>query len=470
MDDRLLALVRRDIRHHGLWLPGARVVVGLSGGSDSVALLLLLRELASDGTVTLAAAHVNHGLRPEADRDEAFCRDLCVSLDIPFTADRIAVGEAARTARLSIEAAARRERYASLERARVAVGAACIAVAHTADDQAETVLLRLLRGAGTRGLRGVLRRRGAVVRPVLSCRRAALRAWLEARGQSWCEDASNADLGLLRNRIRHELLPLLASAYQPAVVRVLARTAEVADAEDALLEAFASEGYARVAAVVPGGVRLRRAGLAALPLALARRVVMRALVAARCRHAPDMADVTLALSVCGRQGPRAADIAGLRVERFSGDAVLLIRTPETAPASLPARILRVPGAVDLPELGPGCRLRAERPIRRAGLVPSGLRAVLHGGVAGPLVVRGRRPGDRIRPVGLGGTRKVQDVLVDRKVPRAERDRVPVVTDAAGRLLWVAGYALDADAAAPAAHDDVIVLTFEPPVAPGSEGT
>jgi tRNA(Ile)-lysidine synthase len=470
VDDRLLASVRRDIRHHGLWPPGARVVVGLSGGADSVALVHLLHALAAEGAVAIAAAaHLNHALRPEADADEAFCRGLCERLGVPFVTERAPVRELAREAGLSIEAAGRRERYRFLERVRLAQAATRIAVAHTAEDQAETVLLRLLRGAGTRGLRGVLRRRGHVVRPLLSCRRDALRAWLAEREIRWREDASNADLTVPRNRIRHELLPLLARSYQPAIVRVLARTADVADAEDALLEQFAAEGAARLVVAVPGGLEVRRAGLAALPLALARRVVRRALVAAGARHAPDLADVDLVLAI-GAGGPRAADVSGLRVERFSGDAVLLIRDRVAAVAPLPVRTLPIPGVVELPELGPGCRLRAERPIIQGDPGMAGRQARLRGSLAGPLVVRSRRPGDRIRPVGLGGTKKVQDLLVDRKVPRADRDRVPVVTDAAGRLLWVAGHALDAEWAAPAVGDDVIVLTFEPPVTPGSEGS
>lgn len=468
--NELLRRVRRDSALHALWPSGARIVVGLSGGSDSVALLLVLRELEAAGGVAVAgAAHLNHQLRADADADEAFCRALCERLGVAFVAGREPVRAIAAAGRVSIEVAARRTRYAFLERARLDLQADLVAVAHTADDQAETVLLRLLRGAGTHGLRGVLRRREAVIRPLLSCTRAELRVWLGARGQAWREDASNADLAVPRNRIRHELLPLLAAHYQPAVIRVLARTAEVADAEDVLLEQFTVAALARVVAPVAGGVRLDRTRLAALPLALARRVARRALTAAGLRRAPDLADVDLVLAVCRRSGPPAADVAGLRVERFSRDAVLLIRTATPA-VRLAERVLPVPGVVELPELGPGCRLRAQQPIIEGDRARAGLQVSVRGTVAAPLVVRGRRPGDRIRPVGLGGTKKLQDLLVDHKVPRAERDRVPVVTDALGRLVWVAGHAADADAVAPAAADDVIVLTFEPPVAPGSEGS
>ncbi|MFO1078979.1 MAG: tRNA lysidine(34) synthetase TilS [Planctomycetota bacterium] len=278
----LLARVERDVERHGLWAPGARIVAALSGGADSVAALLLLADLARAGRVVLAgAAHLDHQLRTEAAADAAFCRALCGRLAVPYVEGVADVRRRALEWGGSIEAAARRERYAFLESARLQLAADRIAVAHTADDQAETVLLRLLRGAGTRGLRGILPARGRIVRPVLGCRREELRAFLRARGQSWTEDASNADVSVPRNRIRHELLPLLAARYQPAVTRLLARTAEVADAEDALLEAMAASAYARAVERGASGLELRTMALVVLPLALARRVVRQALDPAR---------------------------------------------------------------------------------------------------------------------------------------------------------------------------------------------
>lgn len=468
----LLEQLRTDVERQGLWPAGARVVAALSGGADSVAQLLLLVDLAATGAVTVAgAAHLDHHLRPEAPRDQAFCQALCVRLGVPFVARTVDVAALAGQWRTSIEAAARRARYAFLEDARVELGADRIAVAHTLDDQAETVLLRLLRGAGTRGLRGILPVRGRIVRPLLGCTREALRADLAARGEAWCEDATNADLDVPRNRVRHELLPLLTARYQPAVTRLLARTAAVADAEDALLEALAEEAGRQVVEPAPGGQALRPSGLAGLPLALVRRVVRRAVETAGAPRGVTLADVESVLAVCGDGGPRAAWAAGVRVERFSADAVLLVgtRTPRF-PAVLPVRHLTVPGVVELPEAGTKCRLRAERPIQWTGVVsPDGTQVALASTVPTPLTVRGRRPGDRMRPVGLGGSKKLQDLLVDRKVPRRIRDLVPVVTDATGRIVWVAGQAADAEAVASAPASDVIVLTFEPPDVPGSEG-
>jgi len=447
-------------------------VAAVSGGADSVAQLLVLYDLAAAGEIVLAgAAHLNHQLRPEAARDEAFCRDLCARLHVPFLVESAPVADLAAAARVSVEVAARRVRYAFLERARTSCGAAVVAVAHTADDQAETVLLRLLRGAGPRGLRGILPVRGTVVRPLLDCTRAALCDALEQRGQTWVEDATNADVSQPRNRVRHELVPLLAARFQPAVTRVLARTAEVVAADDALLESLAEAAAPGVVTPAPGGTLISTVALARLPLALARRVARRAMERLGPPHAPDLADVEALLAVGRPDGPGAAAPAGLRVERFSEDAVLLTRASGTRAAALAPRALPVPGSVALPELGPGCRLTAERPIK-ALEEPSDLRRrlIVRASVPAPFVVRGRSAGDRIRPRGLGGSKKLQDLLVDRKVPRAERARVPVVADATGRIVWVVGHAVDADVAASGDDDDVIVLTFDQPAPSGSEGS
>lgn len=449
------------------------MVAAVSGGSDSVALLWILHELHQDGTVHLTGlAHLNHQLRQLAGRDEAFCRALAARIGVPFLGECADVAELAREWRCSIEVAARRARYACLERARVASGASRIGVAHTRDDQAETVLLRLVRGAGTRGLRGALPVRGTVVRPLLDCSRNELRRYLTARAESWLEDETNADLGHPRNRVRHELLPLLAERYRPSVTRVLARTADVAAHDDALLERLAEQAVPTVVATGRGGLRLDVAVLAALPLSLQRRLARRVLVLAGAGRAPGHGDVERLLDVCAAGGPAAAEAAGVRVERFSADAVLLKRGGRAdADIQWPDQVLLVPGVVELPDLGAECRVTAVGPIQHEdAFLPGRVQAALKAeAVMLPLIVRRRRPGDRIQPVGLAGTKKLQDLLVDRKVPRGERNRIPVVADAAGRIVWVVGHAVAAHAA-PAAQDAVIVLSFEQPASSGSEAS
>lgn len=469
----IAARVRRYVDRHQLWLTGGRVVAALSGGSDSVSMLWILRELQDAGAVALTAvAHLNHQLRDHALRDEDFCRALAERMAVPLVVERVDVAALARAWHCSIEVAARRARYAFLEEARVASRADHVAVAHTRDDQAETVLMRVVRGAGTRGLRGVLPVRGAVVRPLLDCGRDELRRFLAARGEPWVEDETNADLSHPRNRIRHELLPMLEARYRPSVARVLARTADVAAHDDALLEQLADHALAPLVNREVASLRLDAAGLRALPLALRRRAARQLLVLAGARRSPGHADIERLLDVCNTAGPAAGQCAGLRMERFSVDAVLLKRdgvlrvTP-----GLRQQVLPVPGSAALDELGPGCRVDAVGPITREGGEGPGLYrvAVRADAVALPLAVRCRRPGDRIRPVGLGGTKTLQDLMVDRKVPRAERHRTPVVVDANGEIVWVVGHAVAAHTAA-SPKDDVIVLTFVQPAVPGSEAS
>ncbi len=210
MHSALHQQVRRSLSRHDLCPPGGRVLVGLSGGSDSVGLLLLLRDTSAYGVLQVAgAAHFNHGARPTSDRDQAFCRDLTAKLDLPFVTESADVRSVAAAEGSSFEDCARRLRYAFLHRAARELGAERIAVGHTRDDQAETFLLKLARGAGATGLGAVYPRRGEVIRPLLDVPRDDIRRWLLEQGQPWMEDETNADLRNPRNRVRHRVLPEL---------------------------------------------------------------------------------------------------------------------------------------------------------------------------------------------------------------------------------------------------------------------
>ena len=224
----LLPRVRQFVRQHALFRADTRVLVALSGGSDSVALAFLLRDLAAGGEVRLAGlAHFNHQLREHASRDEEFSSSIARSLNLPFTAGCADIAARARLERRSIEDAARRGRYEFLERARLDLAANVVALGHTRDDQAETFLYRLMRGAGPRGLASIYPRHGTIIRPLLNCRRAELRAYLAGQGVGYVDDETNADLAIPRNRIRAEILPLLADRFNPGIIDVLAGEAEL---------------------------------------------------------------------------------------------------------------------------------------------------------------------------------------------------------------------------------------------------
>ena len=270
--------VRRTIRRHALLPPGARVLVGLSGGSDSVALTCLLLDLSEHGEFAVVGlAHLNHGLRLTASRDEAFCRQFAQRRGLPLQVECADVRAHALSQSVSVEEAGRRLRYASLERAALEVRADRIAVGHTQDDQAETFLLKLMRGAGLTGLAGIYPRRGAVVRPLLDVRDADLQAFLVSQAEAWVEDETNADVGNPRNRVRHRVLPELdlaaGGATQPAIARAAALIRD--DAE--WLDRLADERFGALSSETDSGMELQIPGLAATPPPVLRRVLLRAL-------------------------------------------------------------------------------------------------------------------------------------------------------------------------------------------------
>jgi tRNA(Ile)-lysidine synthase len=324
--------VRAYAGRHDLWRPTTRVVAALSGGSDSVALLLLLRDLHDAGDLVLdGAAHLNHTIRgAESDADEAFCRALCDRLHVAFVSARVDVPAMAARDHVSIEVAARRARQAFLSEVRESRGADVVATAHTQDDQAETVLLRVVRGAGGRGLAAIRPQRGHLIRPLLSITRDELRRELAARGQEWREDATNADLANPRNRVRHELLPYLQKHFNRSMTQSLARLADVARADESWIEALVDEQSRGVVRIEGGLVSLNVSGWRALPEGLARRVARHALELARPDRAFDLKDADSVIAVAaGRTA--AAEFSGLRVERFGDSAVLIKRARESRP-------------------------------------------------------------------------------------------------------------------------------------------
>lgn len=273
----LVAAVDRGLQVAGAPARGETIVVGLSGGADSVALTDALAALRQRRGFRLVAAHLDHGLRPESSEDAGFCQSLCDALQVPLRAGTAPVRARAAAEKGGLEQAARRERYSFLRRVKDDDGAVAIAVAHTEDDQAETLLLRLLRGAGARGLAGMRPRSGDLVRPLLAVSRARVLEHLRARGLGWREDATNADTRHLRNRVRHELIPYLEQRFNPRVRETLARTAALLADEAQHVEAEAGALLAPAARSDGAALVLERAPLAAAPPAVARAALREAL-------------------------------------------------------------------------------------------------------------------------------------------------------------------------------------------------
>ena len=446
--------VHAAIRQHGLLGRGSRVLVGFSGGADSTALLHLLCALAPRLGLTLVIAHLHHGIRGRAaDEDARWARKIGRKLGLRTIVGRADVPALARRASISIEMAARQARNAFFLSAARRARCSAVALAHTADDQAETVLMRLARGAGLEGLRGIARSSAIEglrrVRPLRDVRRVDLETWLRRSGIAWREDETNRDVSILRNRVRHQILPLLEAELNPRVREALCRAADLLEGDNALLNTLAETRFAQAAR---GGELDVAAGAddAGLDLeseggrALWRRVIRKWLTAAGAPAGAlefEPVERVLGLLRCaGRGKGMAVSLPGNWEARRSGARLRCGAAGRPAPGA--GGRLSVPGRLTLPGLG--LRVIAER---RAGIVRERgkmghypAEASVSSRMLGRRCLRVRtwRPGDRIEPWGLDGSRKLQDVFTDAKVPRAERDCIPVF-ECGGRVVWVPGY-------------------------------
>jgi len=428
----VIQALREQLKKARLFAPGEAVAAAVSGGADSVAMLRALVELREELGLRLSVAHLNHGIRgAEADGDAEFVRELAAKFSLPCRIEKVDAPGWAREKKLSLETAARELRYAFFERLIADGEATTIATAHTMDDQAETVLLRLLRGAGTAGLAAIPMTRalgrGRVARPLLGVRRAEIERYLQGLGQAWREDATNASDEPLRNRVRHELTPLLES-WNPAIKQTLAQTARLAAAEE--------EHWRRRIAEIAG-----RANEEGLELALyaaedeaTQRRLLRVMAEGagarldygeveRARERLEKASVgewTLREEVSlrlTRKRPQPARFAFFRkndVEKY-------------APVMYDYAI-RMPGAWPIPEAGV---------LLRGVLVDAKNEAALSGALlAQRLHVRNWRPGDRYHARGRSGAKKLKELFNLHGAPAQQRSSWPVAVDEQGEIVWV----------------------------------
>jgi tRNA(Ile)-lysidine synthase len=400
-------------RTSGLVPAGGPLLVLLSGGGDSVCLLDVALRLGARPE----ALHVNYGLRSGADADERFVRELCERLGVSLVVEHVSLSESGG----NLQEQAREARYALAERH----ARGDYAAAHTASDQAETVLYRLAVSPGSRALHGMAPRRGRLVRPLLDVTRAEVREYLRARRLDWREDPSNADRRFARSRVRHEVLAQL-SDIAPAAERTIAETARQLREEGDLVERAADETVEELG----GGPAVSLEELRSRPAAL-RRLVLRRLAeraAGEGSRPLSRREADEILSLGGR-GTKSLDLGGgLRAVAEYG-TLRFTRAREAAPAPDPVT-LPIPGQVRFGNWEVEATLSAPGDV-----------TVSASALGDSARVRAWREGDRMRPLGLGGTKTLQDLFTDRKVPRALRRTLPVV-EAAGRIVWVAGVAVD----------------------------
>lgn len=437
----LLRKVCTYIVQHRMVKREDKVVVAVSGGPDSMALLYALNALKDELAISLHVAHLNHMFRGgEAAKDARLVARTAELYGLPATVEAIDVPAYRKQARLSAQAAARAVRYRFLKEVAGRTGASRVALAHHADDQAETVLLHFIRGAGPPGLKGMEPVRGSCIRPFLLLRRAQILEYCRAKQLPFRVDASNLKPVYTRNRLRLSLLPLLEKEYNPNLVTALLRLADICREEDDFLDQAARAAYREVRLEgASSRLVLSATVLARQHVAVKRRIVRQAFFELTGGQDLTFQHVEAALAVFGAKGAGTETIlpGGIRARLSYDRAELLAGVRENAPKFF-YRLER-PGVTDIPEIG--LRICAEILPAGAAPVPEDLPATeaifdLDRLPAG-LYVRQRLPGDIFRPYGMHGTMKLKDFLIKQKLPREERDRLPIVATPE-EILWVGG--------------------------------
>ncbi|WP_241158329.1 tRNA lysidine(34) synthetase TilS [Cohnella candidum] len=442
--DELLVRIMEEAEREGWWTAGMTAVAAVSGGPDSMALLHLLWKMAGERPFKVVAAHVNHRFRgAEAEAEAELVRQTAAQWGIPVETADIDVPAYIEETGMNPQSAAREKRYGFLKETARSYGASLLLLGHHADDQAETVLMRMLRGTGIGGLAGIPYRRREenleLIRPLLRITKGELLAYCGRNEVPYAVDSSNSARYYTRNSVRLDLIPMLEN-YNPRLKESLIRLADLAAADDEYMEA-AAEGVFRDHAVPSGaGFRLKRRRFRGLHVALQRRLIKLILkYSSGPWHTLAFRQVEEVLEALSDEVATVARIdlgEGWVCVREYDEVYLGPQAAEPTVYAYP-----VSGFPCFVELGTGGRsIRFERWERAVTSLPVNRWEAFfdESSLSLPLIVRTRLPGDRMAPLGLNGTKKVQDMFVDAKIPRSMRDEWPLVADAEGRILWVPG--------------------------------
>lgn len=483
---------------YGMIRPGDRIGLGVSGGADSVAMLRIFAELRAQLGIAVLVLHFHHQLRgAEADEDERFVKTLAEKFHLEIECGSADVGAEARVHGWNVEDAGRRLRYQFFSTVAETRSLNRIAVAHTADDQAETVLSHLLRGTGVTGLAGIYPAAGLIIRPLLELGREELREYLSELKQPWREDATNQDTSRMRARIRHQLIPLLLRDFDPAAVTRLSRLAKHAREDETFWRSLEDERFhvlanressatisvniADLLSPLPQliseypGAKKKRASSSAPTMALTRRLVRRIFAELRgsreqltSRHVDSVIDLTMQ-----SQSGATIDLPGVRLERIF-DRLIFSSVPVAADMAQSggtarrkcdftytvSRLRRLESAcIVVTEIHRRFNLkRVDWPAQQSDTV-MGRGALDFDRVHWPLVLRNWRPGDSYRPYGSRRVRKLKRLLLESRVPRSARGSWPVLTSE-GKVIWASGYPVAEEVAAHAGTRTGLVIGEE----------
>jgi tRNA(Ile)-lysidine synthase len=437
----MLERIKAHIQRYNLLTKGDKVVVACSGGPDSLALLYILSELRPDYQLELAVAHVNHMFRIESKEEAIFVGRVAGQLGVAYYQAEINVPEYIEKTGLSAEEAARIVRYRFLYQVAEEWQANKIATGHHRDDQAETVLLHLLRGSGGKGLGAMKRVNGTLIRPLLSVSRREIEEYCRLANLHPCEDKSNQNLNFLRNRIRLELIPHLEDQYNSALRSSLCRTAEIIGDEHDFICRSAQEAWKIVGKEQPDRLYIDGGELAKYHISVQRQI-FRLAIEKKQGHLKGISflhvENLIEMALRGSVGSILPLPGGLMAQKDYSSVELVFGGQSEAKTNipLPELMLNIPGSTLLPQLDAVI-------IARFSEVPVGTlspeQAVFDWNeLEEPLVVRTRQKGDRFNPLGIKGSKKLKEFFIDSKIPRCQRDNIPLICDQRG-IVWAAGY-------------------------------
>jgi tRNA(Ile)-lysidine synthase len=457
-EKKLLRTVTQTIEENAMVQPGDSILVAVSGGPDSVALIHILDALAPILSVRLAIAHLNHGLRlQESERDAEFVASLARNLKLPLYLEKKDVRGYRDRHKLSPEEAARQVRYAFFSQVAEKNGFTKIAVGHHLDDNAELVLMFFLRGSGSLGLSGIPPVRGArIIRPLINIQRSEIIEYLDGRNLQYVSDTTNTNRSYLRNKIRHDLIPQLSSTYNPKIVDTLHRLASIARSEESWMRELIEPIFeSALVSQHADSVRLSLDAVEVIPIAARRRLIRKAIYELK----GDLRRITFshidAVVRLALKGPDTGCIDlpnRIRIQRNHKTLIILkdkqglrSRVNDVNPAVCADYEYRItkPGVVLIKEAGINLKL-AEIGIEEiSDLGCAGQRVAFFdiNKLKFPLVVRNFRPGDRFSPLGVAGTQKVKKFFINNKIPKEERAKCPLFVSE-GKIVWVAGHRLD----------------------------
>jgi tRNA(Ile)-lysidine synthase len=430
--DKVFSTIQKNDMLRG----GEKVLIGLSGGADSVCLLHVLSLLRDRLNLDPIALYIDHGLRPHETGEEIeFCSHLSEGLSVDFQNTSIDVKTYAQEHGYGIQEAARELRYMTFERVASNIGAEKIALGHTIDDQLETFFMRIFRGSGPKGLSGIPPVRGMIIRPLLDVEREDIEQYLKGERVRFIMDSSNLKKDYLRNRLRIVLIPEMKK-IAPHIAQSIARMADILREEEKYFEIIIAKTLMRlISRKTDARIELFLSPLEAMDIVILRRVLRKALAETRGLKGIEFIHIESIIQLVkhGRQGDRLHLPGGIRAIK---DYATLVLTSEI-PATVNTCMLNVPGKVLLKEIGVVIKASIEHTAAQYGNGKT--IAVFDAGKTGTeLTVRGRKKGDFFYPLGFGKRKKLQDYFVDEKVPRDERDAVPIVV-AGDDIVWIAGY-------------------------------